>query len=230
MRKYTMATKIDLAGQRFERLVVLEPAGKNKHGQYIWKCECDCGKITFPTTYDLRTGHTKSCGCYGKEKLKQSVITHGERHSSTYNTWCSMKGRCYTSSNTSYNRYGARGIAVCDRWKDSFENFLEDMGHRPSPKHCLDRIDNDGPYSPDNCRWVTYTENNRNRRDSRILPLGEESMTMAAWGERLDISVVTIFNRLERGESIDRALHPFNIKTGERLKQSNKISYVHKRK
>jgi len=225
-----MATKIDLVGQRFGRLVVLEAAGKNKHGQYIWKCECDCGKITFPVTDKLRKGYTKSCGCYGREKAAASVTTHGERHSSTYNTWCSIKGRCYTPSNTSYNRYGARGITVCERWIESFENFLEDMGYRPTPNHCIDRIDNNGNYSPENCRWVTYTENNRNRRDSRILTLGEESMTRAAWGEKLDMNVVTISDRLEKGYSIEQALHPYNMKTGERLKQSNRISYVHKRK
>ena len=169
-----MSRIVDLTGQRFGRLVVIEKTDQRSGRHIIWKCKCDCGKETFINSGNLRRGNTTSCGCLQKER----VTTHGKRYSEEYRSWNMMKDRCYNPNNKSYKDYGGRGITVCDRWKDSFENFLEDMGPKPSSKHSIDRINNDKKYEPNNCKWATQTEQNRNKRHQRdaklIDPEGQE--------------------------------------------------------
>jgi len=145
-------------GEKYNRLTVLEVyrVGKRKFA----KCLCDCGNISNPREYVVRKGIVTSCGCYQKQvasKMKNG-ITHGMTQSAEYNIWGKMKSRCYAKSNNRYYRYGGRGIKVCDRWLHSFENFYADMGPRPTKKHSIDRINNDGNYEPSNCRWATPKE------------------------------------------------------------------------
>lgn len=171
--------KLNLLGERFGRLVVTAPAparvvpsGKR---QTQWECECDCGRRSVVSTAHLRSGHTRSCGCGEAEARGATQRTHGLRDHPLYQVWVAMRRRCYRKADPAYYRYGGRGITVCDRWlgKDGFENFLEDMGERPPDPPwwtsrkaywSLDRINNDGPYSPDNCRWASPYEQRMNQR------------------------------------------------------------------
>lgn len=152
----------DLVGQRFGRLVVLEPKRLQKTGRTAWICICDCGNTRVVTTGHLNNGNTKSCGCFHIDRSTK----HGHSHKSTHNIWKTMTQRCFNENSYSYRNYGARGIKVCDRWlgDDGFVNFLNDMGERPSGK-TLDRYPgNDGDYEPSNCRWATAVEQAANRR------------------------------------------------------------------
>ena len=156
-----------LMGQRFARLVAVERALLN--GRAHWCCRCDCGQIAIVDQARLLAGRTKSCGCYRRDHML-SVRTedgnkkHGRARSKEYSVRQNMLSRCYNPKSTSYQYYGARGVVVCDRWRESFENFLADMGRAPSAKHSIDRKNNDGNYEPGNCRWATALEQNRNQR------------------------------------------------------------------
>ena len=162
-----------IIGSRFGRVVAIkkvEPYGLNQ--RYKYECICDCGKLIQVLRSSLTNGHTKSCGCLQREKVSEILATHKEsiRNNKTpeYNAWLSMKQRCYYVNGKSYKYYGGRGISVCDRWLNSYENFLIDMGRRPSKKHSLDRIDVNGNYEPENCRWATVLEQANNKRRTMI--------------------------------------------------------------
>jgi hypothetical protein len=160
-------------GTRFDRLTVEEFAGRRKSGkqsftQYL--CRCDCGTKKIVTAHHLRRGATRSCGCLKRDRVSEAKKTHGMSRGASkhplYRTWVNMRQRCNNRSDGNYGRYGGRGIKVCGRW-DDFENFLADMGERPEGM-TLDRIDNNGDYEPDNCRWATWDEQNNNKTQSGI--------------------------------------------------------------
>jgi hypothetical protein len=162
---------IDLTEQKFGRLVALrrvEPLRKSNEAW--WECRCDCGGTKVTTSRYLRTGVTTSCGCFAREVTairNHRQQRHGEAANLTpeYMAWASMKTRCYNANSAKYRLYGGRGIQVCERWRESFEAFLADMGRRPSAEHSLDRYpDGDGNYEPGNVRWATDSEQNSNRR------------------------------------------------------------------
>lgn len=157
----------NLKGKVFGRLTVIELSKKSKPGKIYWECLCQCGNIKSISSNSLLSGNTKSCGCLRKEIVSSSKSTHKKSYSPEYNCYHHMLKRCYNKNNNVYQYYGARGIKVCDRWLESFENFYEDMGDRPSPNHSLDRINNDGNYEPSNCKWSTQSEQVINSR--RIL-------------------------------------------------------------
>ena len=146
-----------MIGVKYNKLTAIKELGTNKsrHKMYLFKCECGNDKVA--TAINVRANRVKSCGCLSKK--------HGKFGTNIYSVWAGMKSRCYYEKNENYINYGARGIKVCERWKNSFENFYKDMGDKPSAKHQLDRIDNDGDYDPSNCRWVTPSENCLNRRN-----------------------------------------------------------------
>ncbi len=167
-----MSSKIDIKkGEKFGKLTIIkesEPYITSK-GQIYRQvlCNCMCGNQTIVQLSSLRTGKTKSCGCYRIEVVSKIDRTkHGKTNHPLYQTWCAMKQRCYNISSVKYKDYGGRGIKVCNRWLESFDNFLEDMGERPKGLS-IDRINNDGNYELSNCRWATKQEQTDNRRTSK---------------------------------------------------------------
>jgi hypothetical protein len=160
----------NIIGNKYGRLTVLEDTGKRYNTTVIWKCQCDCGNDIEIRGDAIRSGNTKSCGCILKEKVAERNIsrsTHGHSKrgniSREYNSWANMKTRCYNPKNKDYHIYGGRGIKICERWLNSFDNFFIDMGERPEGK-TLDRIDSDGNYEPSNCKWSTPYEQRMNQR------------------------------------------------------------------
>ena len=160
----------EMVGKTFGRLVVLERATKVGEKPVKWKCRCSCGNVTNVTTYSLKSGATKSCGCIHSEQLASRNATHGKSYTRLYHIWRGMKARCYIPTATSYRYYGAKGVRMCDDWRESFESFQEwslangfdpDL---PSKMCTIDRVDPSGDYSPDNCRWADMSVQNKNKR------------------------------------------------------------------
>ena len=156
--------KVDLIGQTFGFLTVVEKSPRNDGDNITWVCKCHCGVIVTVSTSLLKTGHSRSCGCLQRSIIGNLNKTHGMSKTPTYISWKSMLTRCYNENILEYKDYGGRGIKVCDRWRYSFENFYIDMGTKPSSQHTLERDDVNKDYSPENCRWVTREIQSRNTR------------------------------------------------------------------
>jgi len=197
----------EIGGQRFGRVVALNRVGFGP-GRARWNCRCDCGTEFITTGVDLRSGNTKSCGCYKRERLGASSTTHGATRdgmSGAYRSWLSMKSRCLRKGNNRFRHYGARGIAVCDRWL-SFENFLADMGERPDG-YSLDRMDLNGHYEPDNCRWATRQQQMSNQRQTKRVVLNGEVMHQAEAARRAGVNPSTIIDWLRNPHRVPPTLH-----------------------
>lgn len=158
---------VNLTGRIFGKLIVLQPYGIHENRGICWECACQCGKKVVVPSGNLVGRNTQSCGCSRIMTLKAKFTTHGEarvsERSPEFTTWAGMKTRCTNPNTKCWPHYGGRGIKVCERWME-FRNFLSDMGRKPSPKHSLGRIDNDGNYEPRNCRWETQKQQQKNRR------------------------------------------------------------------
>ena len=189
-----------MTGQRFGRLTVVKPSLLDP---IKWVCQCDCGKTKEINTYSLRHGRTQSCGCLHAENCR-ARSTHGQSGTKIYRLWSMMLDRCNNPKSTFYSHYGERGIKVCSRW-NVFENFYTDMGERPAGKS-LDRIDNDKNYSPENCKWSTYREQNNNRRTNRMLTYQGKTQTLQQWSEELGLKYNTLQTRVQRGWPDHRVL------------------------
>lgn len=204
-----MAVKLDLIGERFTRLVVKSKhPDRNSVGKVQWVCQCDCGNETLATTGGLGSGNTKSCGCLRVDKTRESGLarkTHGLTGTPEYKAWQSLRDRCYNEKAVQYPNYGGRGIVVCERWLESFENFITDMGFRPGPEYSIDRENNDGNYEPGNCRWVTQEIQSNNKRNNIYYEFEGEQLTVSQIARKLKVSPATLNARLRYGMSPEEA-------------------------
>lgn len=214
--------RIDISGQRFGMLVVLYFSHMSQSGQSMWMCRCDCGIEKPMQIGNAKFRGSSSCGCRRTEMLSNGMMrrTHGQHDTTEYHVYCSMRQRCTNKLNAAYSDYGGRGITICERWLESFENFFEDMGKRPSGTS-LDRIDNNLGYSPDNCRWASKDQQANNTRANRMIEFCGETMTMAQWASRRNVPIQTLFNRLLLGWTVERALTTPSRKHLRELKAVN---------
>ena len=204
--KIRVSNHRDIIGQKFNHLKVLAEIRMKKWKLHV-KCICDCGKETVASKQDVISGHTKSCGCYHRENIKKGLsLKHGMTGTRTYNSYNSMRQRCSNPNFKDYHLYGGKGIKVCKRWLDDFENFLSDMGERPEGK-TLDRKSSDGNYEPENCRWATAIEQANNTSRNNIIEFYGTRKTLAEWSRVVNVPATTLRVRLSRyGWSTQRTL------------------------
>lgn len=194
---------------KFGRLTALHPNGydispSRKH--ILWNCSCDCGVTTNVRLNALRSGGAKSCGCIKKEG--NSNKKHGMSRTAEYRSWAHIKSRCKNPKHKDFPDYGGRGITMCQRWSDSFEAFFEDMGHKPDDMNSIDRIDMNGNYCKENCRWANDYMQSRNKRNNRYLELNGLEMCLSDWAKHLGVNVSSLIERL-RNWPLEKALSTF---------------------
>lgn len=207
-----MPSLIDLTKRNpFGRLTAIEfshfKTSASGSRQYFWKCVCECGKHVTVDGCCLRRLSTVSCGCYGRERAtKHGGQSKGSATIGEYNVWLAMKQRCLNPNSLCFNDYGGRGITICDEWKNSFAAFFEHIGPRPSKTHTIERIKNHLGYQPGNVRWATRAEQNENTRQTRLLTLGDVTLSIGKWARRIGMTRSAIRGRLKRGMTVEQAL------------------------
>ena len=205
-----MPTAINIAGQKFGRLTVKHMAGIAANKERTWLCVCDCGNETIAKGYYLRKGVTKSCGCLQTETRIKHGHTLGKRDTPTYKSWENMMQRCTNPKHHHWHKYGGSGISVCDSWR-TFANFLADMGERPQGT-TLDRIEGSNGYSPDNCKWSSIKDQQRNRKTCKRITWNGKTQTMVEWAEELKIPYATLESRLRHGMTTEKAFTQRRLK------------------
>lgn len=202
---------LDLRGKRFTRLVAIERVENAPNGLAVWKCQCDCGNITFVRSSNLMSGAVKSCGCLTRDN---AYHTHRMSKSRLYQKWASIKNRCYYKSAQNYRNYGARGIKMCDEWANSFEKFRDwafQSGYRDDLT--IERIDFNGNYCPENCTWIPRSAQSSNTRRCVIITYNGKTQNLNDWCKELNLDYKRINNRIKKlGWSFERAIsEPVNV-------------------
>lgn len=200
-----MGRFVDLTGYTFGRWRVLNFSHSNHNKKACWVCECSCGIVRTVLSNNLVSGKSRSCGCYNSDVVVERNTIHGLSSSSEHMIWCSLLQRCTNPRHVRYADYGGRGITVCESWL-KFENFYADMGPRPSKDRSLDRIDNDGPYCKENCRWATRKEQNNNTRANKLVTHGDLTMTISQWSVIYGVPSSVISYRLRNGWAVEESL------------------------
>ncbi len=200
--------RIDITGKKFGRLFVIGFSHISKRRASYWYVKCDCGTKKITQGSHLKNGRTKSCGCLHRQItskiMREIMFKHGMKETPIYRVWTDMKQRCLNPNRPKYKNYGGRGIKVCDRWLN-FENFYKDMGEKPKNKS-LDRIENNGDYTPENCKWSTQKQQCNNRQDNVVLSYKGDIFSVAEWGEKLKMNSKKLYKRIYRGWSVERTL------------------------
>lgn len=194
----------DLSGQKFGLLTVKERVKNSSSGSVRWKCLCECGNYVVCLAYNLKDGHTRSCGCLHK---KGTRTTHGMRHTRLYGIWTDMKSRCDNPNMKRYFDYGGRGITICDEWHNSFESFRDwAMANGYRDDLSIDRVDVNGNYEPSNCRWIPREAQASNKRNNFLLTMDGETKTISQWERITGIERRTIAKRKKLGWTDEKAL------------------------
>jgi hypothetical protein len=197
-----MPRPLELTGQVFGKLLACSRSHKDATGAWVWLCRCECARYVHVRGATLKAGRTSACpSCAAIERN----TTHGATGTDLYSRWRAMINRCENRNHHAWPHYGGRGITVCKEWHQ-FEAFARDMGTGFSPLLELDRIDVDGNYEPDNCRWLTHAQQQRNKRTNHLVTFYNRAMTVTEWAELLGINRNTLAYRLLRGWTTERAL------------------------
>lgn len=195
---------LELTGQSFGKLTAVRKEGRDSHGAILWLCECECGQTTIVDGSRLVRGLVRSCGCMMGHR------THGMSNTKIYKEWEGMKKRCYTPSEQSFRLYGGRGIEVCDKWRNDFRTFYDDvstLAHFDEPGYSLDRINNSGNYEPGNVRWADKFTQANNKRSNVMITYNNETHTLAEWARIVGINWATLRDRINRyGWTVEDAL------------------------
>lgn len=222
-----MAVLKDLTGMQFGELTVISLAvdipGKKKK----WLCRCSCGNECVVAASNLRSGHSKHCTQCGYKLTAQKETKHGETGTRLYGVWNAMKTRCQNPNTKEYRDYGARGISVCDEWQDSatFFEWAKRSGYNENLE--IDRIDTNGNYCPENCRWVPRIENANNKRNNKFITYGEETKTLAEWARYYGVNYKNLSRNILKGYSLPDAVE--RLKSGERTHRGSK-AWLEKRR
>lgn len=218
-----MGKTLDLEGKTFNRITVIRRAGRTNAGKAKWFCLCSCGTEFVAVGVDIKNGRIKSCGCYQREMINWSVKKHGKSKSNLYSVWTGMKQRCFNKKERCYKYYGGKGVTVCDEWLHDFEaffNWANENGYKEGLT--IDRIDVNGNYCPENCRWITIQEQMLNRTDNRWITYNGETKSLVQWSKDLGINISTLHARLGRGLTIEEAFESGKIKYGRLITYNGK--------
>ncbi len=211
-----MPPRKELTGQKFNRLTVIEFA-EIRRGRAYWLCQCECGKNLIADGHQISSGSTKSCGCWHKDRWHKVITKHGKQNTRTYKIWAGVKKRCTNPNAQNWKYYGGRGIKLAEEWH-TFEGFLADMGEAAEGM-TIERIDNDGDYCPENCKWATVKEQARNMKTNVLVEWNGEKKTIAEWAEILGMKYTTLKNRLrEYGMPVEKA---FSLPVRSRKEKAN---------
>ena len=202
-----MSSTLNLTDQRFGKLIVEGRAGTDSSGHTTWLCKCECGNTTIARGSHLKRGYIQSCGCLATETLAKRSTKHGLERTRIYRIWNGMMIRCYNPKSNRYNRYGGRGITVCDEWKNDVKAFYDwAMANGYQDHLTIERKDNDGPYSPENCTWATMKEQLNHTSRNHMVTVSGVTKTVTQWVEDNGIAISTVYSRLQRGWTIERAV------------------------
>lgn len=206
-----------MRGKKFGRWTVLHYVGNRN-----WQCRCECGTEKAVAGHYLRRGVSASCGCLQRELVSKRCRTHGAKKTTEWRAWCAIKQRCFNPKNHAFKDYGARGITMCAEWRDSFEAFLAHVGHKPSPELTIERIDNNRGYEPGNVRWATRTEQEHNKRSTRLIEYRGTKYPLCVLARMHGLLPGTLADRLDYGWSIERAVtSPVRPRRAPCLQQSS---------
>lgn len=210
---------IDLTNQTFGKLKVVsradnrvEPSGRSK---VYWLCKCECGNEKEIESSSLRAGTSKSCGCVGRGKIKNLNLSHNKYKTPEYRAYQKMKERCLNKNVDRYKNYGGRGITICDSWLESFQNFYEDMGERPSPEHSLDRKNVNGNYEKENCRWATKNQQDNNKVNTIYVQHNNETKSLSDWCRYYGLNYKSTWKKYKLNNSFEDIIK--NVNYGRRI-------------
>ena len=202
------ARVIDMTAKRYGSITGLAVAGKASSGDFKWLFQCDCGNKFEANGYYARTGKVTSCPSCAAERVRMASVKHGLSETVEFSTWTDIQTRCYNPKTKAFKDYGGRGIKVCERWRESFEAFLVDMGNRPDGDYSIERNEVNGDYEPSNCRWATRIEQANNKRSNVRATINGVEKTLQEWAEESGINYSAIWFRMKAGISGSDLLAP----------------------